>query len=457
MSTVLTGTATNVTTPLIATVAGTASGTGGVIVIQTTTAHFFGPADTVIVSSVGGTTEANGTWVITVIDATHYSLNGSTWVNAWTSGGTCNDTSLTPQIQVPSDGDPLSAQLSGLLSSQQATLDRTQFLQNEIILQNGGGLITTEYTTGTTITVPPRAVLAFVQMCGGGGGGAAGATLGGNQPNAACPAGGGGAGAQLVTQVLPVAPGDSITITIGAGGSGGTADGSTGGTSEVLDTTSGLFVKAPGGSGGTYGALMVALNSNPYGSQGGLDLYSLGGEGCGGNPLNPFGDGGSGVQVPVVTGLALDVLGYVHLPSTPGSGGSGYASAYYQTASPTSVFPTGYAGRESLQGFAGGSPGTAVSVSSGGSNYYSGGSGGGGGGGPFGVGAAGGNPGTGNSSGTGGNATAGSAAAANTGAGGGGGGGAGCGSTTSGNKGAGGAGGSGRVRITWYTVPNLTL
>lgn len=38
-------------------------------------------------SSVGGTTEANGTWQITVIDATHFDLVGSTHTNAWTSGG----------------------------------------------------------------------------------------------------------------------------------------------------------------------------------------------------------------------------------------------------------------------------------------------------------------------------------------------------------------------------------
>lgn len=38
-------------------------------------------------SAVGGTTEANGTWQITVIDSTHFDLVGSTHTNAWTSGG----------------------------------------------------------------------------------------------------------------------------------------------------------------------------------------------------------------------------------------------------------------------------------------------------------------------------------------------------------------------------------
>jgi hypothetical protein len=39
------------------------------------------------ISSVGGTTEANGTWVITVVDSTHIDLQGSAFVNAYTSGG----------------------------------------------------------------------------------------------------------------------------------------------------------------------------------------------------------------------------------------------------------------------------------------------------------------------------------------------------------------------------------
>lgn len=39
------------------------------------------------VSGVGGTVEANGTWAITVIDATKIDLQGSAFINAYTSGG----------------------------------------------------------------------------------------------------------------------------------------------------------------------------------------------------------------------------------------------------------------------------------------------------------------------------------------------------------------------------------
>lgn len=39
------------------------------------------------ISAVLGTTEANGTWEITVDDATHFTLNGSVYANAYVSGG----------------------------------------------------------------------------------------------------------------------------------------------------------------------------------------------------------------------------------------------------------------------------------------------------------------------------------------------------------------------------------
>lgn len=43
--------------------------------------------DVFAVSGVGGTIEANGSWPIAVVDPTHIDLQGSTFVNAYTSGG----------------------------------------------------------------------------------------------------------------------------------------------------------------------------------------------------------------------------------------------------------------------------------------------------------------------------------------------------------------------------------
>ncbi|HEX6441311.1 MAG TPA: hypothetical protein VF007_03930 [Stellaceae bacterium] len=50
--------------------------------------------ETLTVSGVVGTTEANGTWTVTVIDATHVDLQASSFVHNYTSGGTISTGAL---------------------------------------------------------------------------------------------------------------------------------------------------------------------------------------------------------------------------------------------------------------------------------------------------------------------------------------------------------------------------
>ena len=57
------------------------------IVVQTTASHGLSTGAYVTISGVIGNTNANGTWVVTVVDATHFSLNGSTGNSAYVSGG----------------------------------------------------------------------------------------------------------------------------------------------------------------------------------------------------------------------------------------------------------------------------------------------------------------------------------------------------------------------------------
>lgn len=63
------------------------SGTAGVVRL-TATAHGFSTGNIVGVSGVTGTTEANGGWMITKVDNDNFELDGSTFVNAYVSGGT---------------------------------------------------------------------------------------------------------------------------------------------------------------------------------------------------------------------------------------------------------------------------------------------------------------------------------------------------------------------------------
>jgi hypothetical protein len=48
----------------------------------------FTTGNTALVSGVLGTTEANGTWVVTVINGTTLDLQGTTFINPWVAGGT---------------------------------------------------------------------------------------------------------------------------------------------------------------------------------------------------------------------------------------------------------------------------------------------------------------------------------------------------------------------------------
>lgn len=67
-------------------ITGAANNGSGAIRI-TTAANGFKVSNRVTISGVGGTTEANGNWSITVISTTQFDLVGSTFANAYTSGG----------------------------------------------------------------------------------------------------------------------------------------------------------------------------------------------------------------------------------------------------------------------------------------------------------------------------------------------------------------------------------
>ncbi len=76
--------------PAALTITGAAS-SGGLIQITYTTISTnptLASGNIVAIQSVGGTTEADGSWVITVTGTNTFTLNGSVFVNAYTSGGT---------------------------------------------------------------------------------------------------------------------------------------------------------------------------------------------------------------------------------------------------------------------------------------------------------------------------------------------------------------------------------
>lgn len=75
--------------PTALTVTGCASNGSGLIRVtySGTASPTLATGNIVSISAVGGTTEANSTWVITVIDSSNFDLQGSTFTNTYTSGG----------------------------------------------------------------------------------------------------------------------------------------------------------------------------------------------------------------------------------------------------------------------------------------------------------------------------------------------------------------------------------
>lgn len=68
-------------------VSGAANNGSGLVRLTVSSTSGWTTGDQKTVASVGGTTEANGLWTITVVDGTHIDLQGSTFANAYTSGG----------------------------------------------------------------------------------------------------------------------------------------------------------------------------------------------------------------------------------------------------------------------------------------------------------------------------------------------------------------------------------
>jgi len=84
----------------------TGAANNGVGLIRITAiSHGRTTGDTAVVSDVGGTTEANGTWVITKITNDTLDLQGSTFVHAYTSGGKIGIRAATKTLQISYDSE----------------------------------------------------------------------------------------------------------------------------------------------------------------------------------------------------------------------------------------------------------------------------------------------------------------------------------------------------------------
>ena len=338
MSDVLTGNAANVTT-LTATITSLSNNGSGAVRVTTAAPHLFGPSDTILVS----TAVLTGAFTIAVINTNTFDLVGSTYTA--TSTGTATDVSLTPQVLVPTDGDTASLQLSGMLSSFQALLDRTQALEVKCGSMGlaGYGVLGTNATS--------YGVASGIGVLGVGAGGVAttrtaptgvagtGGSAGGNGVS--------GEGTGNFSGVLGIGSGGVVVSWNGVGVHGVGATVGTGDGVHGLGTGSGAGVSAQGGSsngcgvsaigagnaagviaagGSTNGSIGVVATSNATNGQGGLFTATGTGSGLlgqGASNTTPITTQGTGV-----VGIGAGNTGYPVAPLNDcgviGLGGPGF-------------------------------------------------------------------------------------------------------------------------------------
>ncbi|CAB4712307.1 unannotated protein [freshwater metagenome] len=172
------------------------------------------------------------------------------------------------------------------------------------------------YATTQDCVVPAGVTKILMVVVGGGGGGGKGTA------NAGGGGGGGGALSTIQCADIQVTPGDTLSLTVGAGGSGDSGSGaSDGGTSSVVSTASvNPLCEAPGGTKGVLDG--GASGSN---SLGGAASASAGGGGGGGidgqgDPASSV-NGGNGARATAGDGPPFGGGGGGG--SATGSGGSG--------------------------------------------------------------------------------------------------------------------------------------
>ncbi len=174
------------------------------------------------------------------------------------------------------------------------------------------------FNSTATWTAPSNCFSVEVFLVGGGGGGGAY-----RHTSSSGGSGGGGGGAVLSWRKLPVTPGTSYTVTIGAGGAG-SVDSLTGGLGG--DTSFGSLLTAfGGGGGGTYTSSGTDALPTVKGTSGGRAQFSGSGSGGGGaaSTFYPFIGGATNpFQLPLDGQSYTSINNVVQGGLTPGGNSS---------------------------------------------------------------------------------------------------------------------------------------
>lgn len=150
----------------------------------------------------------------------------------------------------------------------------------------GGGVTqkVTDFTSTGTFTAPSNCYSVEVLLVGGGGGGGSARAVGADVRNS----GGGGGGGTVRKAFLPVTPGTSYTVTIGAAGAGGAGSGAAG--SVGGDSSFGSLLTALGGGSGSGKNESTNVMGTSRGTGGGVGVPAV----SSGNQAPASSGGGAG-------------------------------------------------------------------------------------------------------------------------------------------------------------------
>jgi len=193
-----------------------------------------------------------------------------------------------------------------------------------------GWLVATEVGAGAAAAAGPYDI-DYLLVAGGGGGG-------GRRDTGT---GGGGAGGLLQSTITSISIGDTLTISLGAGGAGGvdnTSHASPGTDSYISGTSITTITANGGGYGASYLPGGVDKSGGNGGSGGGGSYGDGGGTGTAGPPRQGYdgGSGDTGTGQPAGGGGGAGEAGGNGGNATGGSGGDGITTTIISTSNATS-------------------------------------------------------------------------------------------------------------------------
>lgn len=156
---------------ITSTVTGAANNGAGLVRLTLASTRGIWSGSTMVVSGVTGTTEANGAWSVTVIDATHVDLVGSGFGNAYVSGGVTSDLSGYMRIvyqggMITEATQNISAITSNIAPAVLTITSHGYSVGDWIAIENVGGVTSLNGLSWIVASVPSANTLTLTDLFG---------------------------------------------------------------------------------------------------------------------------------------------------------------------------------------------------------------------------------------------------------------------------------------------------